>query len=61
VLEVRDDGSGATNGTSADPHGHGLVGMRERAVAVGGTLQAGAIPAGGFRVRATLPTGESRA
>ena len=61
VLEVRDDGSGDANGASADPDGHGLVGMRERALAVGGTLQAGATPAGGFRVRATLPTGEGRA
>ncbi|WP_188836404.1 sensor histidine kinase [Flexivirga endophytica] len=35
--------------------GHGLVGMRERVRLVGGTLEAGALPDGGFRVRAELP------
>jgi signal transduction histidine kinase len=34
---------------------HGIVGMRERAAAVGGCLEAGARPEGGFRVRADLP------
>jgi signal transduction histidine kinase len=34
---------------------HGLIGMRERAVTVGGSLQAGPTPTGGFLVRATLP------
>jgi signal transduction histidine kinase len=55
-LEVRDDGNGAASGATAEPDGgHGLIGMRERAAAVGGTLQAGAAPGGGFRVHATLP------
>jgi len=35
--------------------GFGLIGMRERAVALGGSLEAGPTPAGGFRVRAVLP------
>ncbi|GAB3487527.1 ATP-binding protein [Nocardiopsis coralliicola] len=39
-----------------DAGGHGLVGMRERAVVLGGTLEAGALPGGGFRVRAVLPS-----
>jgi signal transduction histidine kinase len=34
---------------------HGIVGMRERAAAFGGTLDAGPRPGGGFRVRAFLP------
>jgi signal transduction histidine kinase len=38
--------------------GHGLVGMRERAASVGGTLHAGARPDGMFRVRAVLPRPE---
>jgi signal transduction histidine kinase len=56
VLEVEDDGSAAANGATAADDGHGLMGMRERAVAVGGTLRAGAVPGGGFRVHARLPT-----
>ncbi|MEU3073478.1 sensor histidine kinase [Streptomyces laurentii] len=35
--------------------GHGLIGMRERAVMCGGTLSAGPLATGGFRVHARLP------
>lgn len=35
--------------------GHGLIGMRERAAAAGGTVSAGTTPAGGYRVTAILP------
>ena len=38
-----------------DGTGHGLIGMRERAVAAGGTLRAGTSGTGGYRVTATLP------
>jgi signal transduction histidine kinase len=59
VLEVEDDGRGDANGATAEHDGHGLIGMRERAAAVGGTLQAGPARGGGFRVHASLPTGEA--
>jgi signal transduction histidine kinase len=51
-LEVRDDGKGVTGEWTP---GNGLVGMRERAEAVGGTLEAGPAPDGGWRVVASLP------
>jgi signal transduction histidine kinase len=60
LLEVQDDGSGDTNGATADRGGHGLIGMRERAAALGGSLHAGVAPGGGFLVQATLPTGDAR-
>ena len=62
VIEVLDDGHGATvlpgSGVAqGDAKGHGIVGMRERALLLGGTLDAGPRPGGGFRVVAQLPTG----
>jgi signal transduction histidine kinase len=36
--------------------GHGLIGMRERAVTAGGTFAAGPLPDGGFEVHACIPT-----
>jgi signal transduction histidine kinase len=51
-VEVTDDGRGPS-GSSAG--GHGLVGMRERVAVYGGSIEAGAGPAGGFRVTAQLP------
>lgn len=52
VLRVEDDGESATEVTR---YGMGLIGMRERAVAAGGSLIAGPRPQGGFAVRAELP------
>lgn len=51
-LEVTDNGGGADPELST---GNGLIGMRERAELFGGSLDAGPLPEGGFRVRATLP------
>ena len=55
VVEVdsaRDSGAGP----NGDAPGSGIAGMRERAAALGGTLDAGPRAAGGFRVHARLPT-----
>lgn len=52
--EITDDGRGG----SPDGTGHGLLGMRERAVLLGGTVTAGPRDGGGWRVAATL--GERR-
>jgi signal transduction histidine kinase len=56
-LSVSDDGTGPAPGGTP---GFGLVGMRERARSVGGTLDAGPRTGGGFEVTAVLPltTGE---
>ncbi len=54
-VEVVDEGQGVS--TLGDQAGHGIAGMRERAAAVGGRLEAGARPTGGFRVWTKLPTG----
>ena len=51
-LAVVDDGDGEAVSARG---GHGLVGMRERAVAYGGCVDAGPSPSGGWAVRATLP------
>jgi signal transduction histidine kinase len=71
VIEVLDDGHGTDKGVESasgrQPSdsdrqdrrsaGHGIVGMRERARLLGGTLDARPRPGGGFRVVAHLPTG----
>ncbi len=54
-LEVSDDGHASP--ALLPGSGTGLTGMRERLAAVGGTLEAGPKPRGGFLVRATVPTG----
>ncbi|MFI5658395.1 sensor histidine kinase [Streptomyces sp. NPDC051684] len=53
-VEVVDDGRGHA-GRDSEP-GFGLIGMRERAGAVGGSIDYGHRADGGFRVRALLPT-----
>lgn len=53
-LRIEDDGHG-DNHDEAFGGGHGIVGMRERVAAHGGTLHTAARPGGGFEVSATLP------
>ena len=52
-LRIRDNGPGPPPATPLA--GHGLLGMRERAAAVGGRLRIGPAAGGGFLVDATLP------
>jgi signal transduction histidine kinase len=61
-LRIRDNGPGPATAPADGiavagevAASHGLLGMRERAAAVGGSLRTGVAPGGGFLVEATLP------
>jgi signal transduction histidine kinase len=54
TISVDDNGKARAGG----PPGNGVAGMTERARSLGGTLDAGPKPGGGFRVLARLPTAE---
>ncbi len=54
VAEIADDGRGALH-DAGKCAGSGLAGLRERAAMQGGSLEAGPIPAGGFRLRVAIP------
>ena len=53
-LSVRDNGAGPS-APKHDSGGRGVLGMRERAELLGGTLEAGGVPGGGFLVTARIP------
>ncbi|HEX5689781.1 MAG TPA: histidine kinase, partial [Roseiflexaceae bacterium] len=59
-VHVRDDGCGAVNTSPTSPApgttGHfGLAGLRERAALLGGAIQTGPLPQGGFALTMTIP------
>ncbi|MBV8990839.1 MAG: two-component sensor histidine kinase, partial [Solirubrobacterales bacterium] len=56
-IEVTDDGR-ASRAPDTLQIGNGLRGMRERATALGGTLEAAPSDSGGWRVRAVLPVAQ---
>ncbi|MGP4028396.1 sensor histidine kinase [Actinomadura sp. 3N407] len=71
TITVADDGGDARTAPTAStgpnastvpdrPPGYGLIGMRERATAVGGHLSAGRRPEGGFLVSTELPLPPAR-
>ena len=53
LVTVDDDGAGVRG----SPEGSGILGMRERAALLGGSVEVGASPRGGTRVTARLPWG----
>jgi signal transduction histidine kinase len=56
-VEVVDDGAAPDSGRA---DGHGVLGMRERVALLGGELETGRRPGGGYRVAARLPVGSGR-
>lgn len=55
TLSVEDDGKNPPGGGLEGPGRFGLAGLRERANLLGGLLEYGPLPAGGFRIRLQLP------
>lgn len=56
-LSIVDNGHRASSTLVGVSGGNGLIGMRERALVFGGTLEAGPKPSGGWQVLASLPIG----
>ena len=54
-LSVTDDGKGTTGGTNGHTGGHGLVGIRERIEVLGGRVETGNRPEGGFALTIEVP------
>ena len=59
-VEVTDEGMRAAVDGPGQRVGRGLVGMQERVRALGGVLEAGPLPHGGFRVFARFPSGATK-
>ena len=60
TVEVDNDAGPGQPAAPVPGTGHGLLGMRERVTAVGGTMQAGPRINGGFVVRAVLPARQEK-
>jgi two-component system sensor histidine kinase DesK len=59
AVEVLDDGLGTDPSSNGSRETHGLAGLRERARAVRGHIEAGAQPGGGYRLAVSVPTGRA--
>jgi signal transduction histidine kinase len=55
AVTIEDDGRSKSEDFATEGSGYGLIGMRERVRALGGDLDAEALPGRGFQVRATVP------
>jgi signal transduction histidine kinase len=57
TLDISDDGRPSVRSVVGVSGGNGIIGMRERALVFGGSLEAGPRADGGWRVQARLPLG----
>jgi signal transduction histidine kinase len=57
ILQVRDNGQGITEGQIADPRSLGLLGMRERALILGGEVTFSGTQGQGTTVTVRIPLG----
>lgn len=55
ILEIADNGRGMSQDQMSAPQSLGLIGMRERAELLGGTVKIESVPGEGTTLRATLP------
>jgi signal transduction histidine kinase len=55
LLSVEDDGKGLAPEQLGESKGLGVIGMRERASLIGGTLSVGPGAGGGFRIDLRIP------
>jgi PAS domain S-box-containing protein len=60
-LKVRDDGRGFSTGDPRKPNSFGLMGLRERAYALGGTVNIDSRPAQGTRIEVRIPLAQQAA
>lgn len=58
TVTIEDDGRGVISEAASTSGGHGLVGMRERVAALGGSIETGTRKGGGYRVHASLPVSD---
>jgi len=56
TVTIEDDGRGVITDALASGGGHGIAGIRERVLALGGSVELGPRPGGGFRISAILPS-----
>jgi signal transduction histidine kinase len=55
VLEIKDNGYGISIDKKSEPESFGLIGMRERALALGGLLEISGIAGEGTTIIVRLP------
>lgn len=60
ILEVRDNGKGLTREDRRKPDSFGLIGMRERAYALGGELRIDSEPGSGTMIQIKIPNSENK-